>query len=255
LNSNWIIITIGEAVDFNPKETIKKGTIAKKIAMGQLTEFERKIKGYELEEYKGGPKFRNKDTLVARITPSLENGKTAQVNLLENNEVAFGSTEFIVLRANNNTIDDFVFYLAKSPTFREKAISCMEGTSGRRRVNENVLKSQLIKLPDLNTQQKIASVLSSLDAKIELNNKINQELETMAKTLYDYWFVQFDFPNSNGKPYKSSGGKMVYNKELKREIPEGWEVKKISHLLDVTTGKEDANFAVKNGKYPFFYMC
>ncbi len=74
----------------------------------------------------------------------------------------------------------------------------------------------------------------------------------MAKTLYDYWFVQFDFPDENGKPYKSSGGKMIYNKELKREIPDGWEVKKISDLLNVVTGKEDANFAVENGKYPFF---
>jgi type I restriction enzyme S subunit len=78
-------------------------------------------------------------------------------------------------------------------------------------------------LPELSTQQKIASVLSSLDSKIELNNRINAELEAMAKTLYDYWFVQFDFPNEKGKPYKSSGGKMVWNEELKREVPEGWE--------------------------------
>lgn len=82
-----------------------------------------------------------------------------------------------------------------------------------------------VKLPNINTQHRIASVLSSLDDKIELNNRINAELEAMAKTLYDYWFVQFDFPDVNGKPYKSSGGKMVYNEELKREIPEGWEVK------------------------------
>ena len=93
------------------------------------------------------------------------------------------------------------------------------------------------RFPDLNEQQKIASVLSALDSKIELNNRINAELEAMAKTLYDYWFVQFDFPISEeqaiamgkpelkGKPYKSSGGKMVYNKELKREIPEGWQMR------------------------------
>ncbi len=79
-----------------------------------------------------------------------------------------------------------------------------------------------IKLPPFPTQKVIAKVLSDLDAKIELNNRINRELEAMAKTLYDYWFVQFDFPDENGKPYKSSGGKMVYNAELKREIPEGW---------------------------------
>jgi len=102
----------------------------------------------------------------------------------------------------------------------------------------DVIKSTPLYLPSLNTQKQIAKVLSDLDAKIELNNKINQELEAMAKTLYDYWFVQFDFPfdfaqgkpDANGKPYKSSGGKMVYNEELKREIPEGWDV---ATLLDI----------------------
>jgi type I restriction enzyme S subunit len=89
---------------------------------------------------------------------------------------------------------------------------------------------------DLPTQKSIAKVLSDLDAKIELNNKINRELEAMAKTLYDYWFVQFDFPNADGKPYKSSGGKMVYNAELKREIPEGWEVKNIFKCCKVQYG-------------------
>lgn len=98
-----------------------------------------------------------------------------------------------------------------------------------------------IKLPDLPTQKSIAKVLSDLDAKIELNNKINQELEAMAKTLYDYWFVQFDFPTPPsstsgivGKPYKSSGGKMVYNAELKREIPEGWEVGTLNDAVSKT---------------------
>ncbi|ATP55720.1 hypothetical protein CPT03_04185 [Pedobacter ginsengisoli] len=83
---------------------------------------------------------------------------------------------------------------------------------------------------NISDQQKIATILSSLDDKIELNNKINTELEQMAKTLYDYWFVQFDFPNEEGNPYKSSGGKMIYNEVLKREIPEGWEVNKLGAL-------------------------
>lgn len=95
--------------------------------------------------------------------------------------------------------------------------------------NFRLLEFPLISLP---TQQKIAKVLSDLDSKIELNNKINAELEAMAKTLYDYWFVQFDFPDVYGKPYKTSGGKMVWKEELKREIPEGWEV---GTLLDIST--------------------
>jgi type I restriction enzyme S subunit len=230
--TNWRNVEIGNVIDFNPSESIKKGSLAKKIPMDKLTVFEKKIKGFEVSEYKAGPKFKNGDTLVAKITPCLENGKTAQVDVLEENEVAFGSSEFIVLRETDSTINDFIFYLAKSPAFRKRAISCMEGTSGRKRVNEGALKLQVLPIPDKKTQKKIAKVLSDFDEKIELNNKIIVELEVMAKTLYDYWFVQFDFPDANGKPYKSSGGKMVYNKELKREIPLGWEVKT---LLDIAT--------------------
>ena len=102
---------------------------------------------------------------------------------------------------------------------------------------------------DLPTQQKIASVLSALDDKIELNNRINVELEAMAKTLYDYWFVQFDFPNEEAKPYKSSGGKMVYNETLKREIPEGWEVKTVGDIITkIESGKRPKGGIDKNLK-------
>ena len=91
-------------------------------------------------------------------------------------------------------------------------------------------------LPDFDTQKKIGDFLYSLEKKKQTNNQINQELEAMAKTLYDYWFVQFDFPDQNGKPYKSSGGKMVYHPELKREIPEGWGVEKLFDIADVQYG-------------------
>ncbi len=97
--------------------------------------------------------------------------------------------------------------------------------------------------PKKETQKKVAAVLSALDAKIDCNNRINAELEAMAKTLYDYWFVQFDFPDANGKPYKSSGGKMGYNATLKQEIPVGWEARKLGQYISlergVTYGKED----------------
>lgn len=91
-------------------------------------------------------------------------------------------------------------------------------------INIDYLKKLRFKIPPKEYQDKIVSILSSIDKKIELNNKINFELEDMANTIYDYWFLQFEFPNEEGKPYKSSGGKMVWNDELKREIPEGWEV-------------------------------
>lgn len=218
---------------FNPSEKLPSGTIAKKIPMAQLKEFTRKITGYELAEYKSGPKFRNHDTLVAKITPCLENGKTTYVDILDENEVAFGSSEFIVLRAKNNTCPEFLYYLSISPAFRERAISCMEGTSGRKRVNEGVLKLYKLPIPIKSEQQKIAAVLTALDKKIELNNRINAELEAMAKTLYDNWFVQFDFPDASGKPYKASGGKMVYSPILKRKIPEGWQVKKLAKITSL----------------------
>jgi type I restriction enzyme S subunit len=98
-----------------------------------------------------------------------------------------------------------------------------------------------VDLPALNIQEKIAKVLSDLDAKIEINNRINTELETMVKTLYDYWFVQFDFPDTNGKPYKSTGGKMVWNEGLKREIPEGWESGFLNDLYNFQYGLGNTN--------------
>ncbi len=97
------------------------------------------------------------------------------------------------------------------------------------------LKKIDVCIPSITDQKKIASVLSALDDKIALNKKMNQKLEAMAKRLYDYWFVQYDFPDKNGHPYKTTGGPMTYNEVLKREIPEGWEVKKVSDYADLIT--------------------
>jgi type I restriction enzyme S subunit len=94
----------------------------------------------------------------------------------------------------------------------------------------------IIKLPKINVQKKISDFLYDLEAKIQVNNKINSELESMAKLIYDYWFVQYDFPDESGKPYKSSGGKMVYNEELKREIPEGWKATSLLEMANFTNG-------------------
>ncbi|MCL5244476.1 restriction endonuclease subunit S [Cellulophaga sp. 20_2_10] len=108
--------------------------------------------------------------------------------------------------------------------------------SAQPKLTKDNLNSIPLKIHKKEEQKQIAKVLSDLDAKIEVNNKINQELEAMAKTLYDYWFVQFDFPDANGKPYKSSGGKMVFNEALKREIPEDWEVKFLTEEMDLQYG-------------------
>ena len=134
------------------------------------------------------------------------------------------------LRGKKELIDnDFLYYVLKNyiHNLKKKSQGSVFDT-----INIKSFDLMEIDIPNYASQCNIASVLSVLDQKIELNNRINAELEAMAKTLYDYWFVQFDFPNENGKPYKSSGGKMVYNSILKREIPEGWEDGKIEEVLD-----------------------
>lgn len=128
----------------------------------------------------------------------------------------------------------------------------IDGSTGQGEFDKVRLFNLLSSIPsDIKQQQRIASVLSALDDKIELNDQINTELESMAKMLYDYWFVQFDFPDVNGKPYKSSGGKMVYNKEMKREIPEAWKVGKMADWIvsdksgDWGKEQEEGNYTLK----------
>ncbi len=127
----------------------------------------------------------------------------------------------------NESSELFMHYVF---TYIRRAIQNSASGSIQDNINIEYLTGLEFKIPFKNTQDNIVAVLSALDAKIELNNLINAELEAMAKILYDYWFVQFDFPDKSGKPYKTSGGKMVYNKTLKREIPEGWEDKQLDQI-------------------------
>ena len=128
-----------DAIEVNPKEKMKKGNVAKKVSMKDLSENDRTIRSYSVDQYKGGSKFRNEDTLFARITPCLENGKIAQVNILDEDELAFGSTEFIVFRAKKEfTIPDYVYYLVNSDYIKNPAIKSMTGTSGRQRVQNKI---------------------------------------------------------------------------------------------------------------------
>ena len=233
--NEWKESVLKDVIEFNPKETIKKGTLSKKVAMDKLDTFTRKISGYEETEFTSGTKFRNGDTLLARITPCLENGKTARVDILEDNEIGFGSTEFIVMREKEGkTINDFIYYLSISPEFRNIAIKSMTGSSGRQRVQKDVLENVEIKLPPLEEQEKIANILSCLDDKIELNNEMNKTLEEMAQSIFKRWFVDFEFPNEDGEPYKSSGGEMV-DSELGM-IPKGWEVVNYINTSDIQYG-------------------
>ena len=191
MKSEWITQRLSEIVDFNPRESLPKGGRAKKIPMDALQPYCRDIPTYEVTEFNGGTKFRNGDTLMARITPCLENGKTAQVNILGNDEIGFGSTEFIVFRAKKGISDpDYIYYLVSSPLVRDPSIKSMVGSSGRQRVQTDVVQGLQVPLPPLEEQRKIAGILRTLDDKIKLNTEINKNLEAQIDSLYTELFIR-----------------------------------------------------------------
>ena len=186
----WSQMRAADCIEFNPRLSIKKGAVATKIAMDKLKPFTKKIPETEKAEFGGGSKFCNGDTIMARITPCLENGKTAFVDILEDNEIAFGSTEFIVMRAREGISDpQFVYYLATSPMFRNVAIKSMVGSSGRQRVQQSVLDELELNVPSLEKQKQIGSFLALLDKKIAVNNEINDNLELQAQAFFQELFV------------------------------------------------------------------
>ncbi len=186
--ADWVSKRLDEIVEFNPRETIKKGVIAKKIAMDKLQPFCRDITEFELEPFSGGTKFRNGDTIMARITPCLENGKTAKVNILDDGEVGFGSTEYIVFRAREGVDEDFVYYLIYSPLVREPVIKSMVGSSGRQRVQTDVVQGITVMVPTLEEQEAIAGILKLLDDKIAVNRKINDNLLQQAEAVFSKYY-------------------------------------------------------------------
>ena len=191
-------------------------------------------------------RFKKNDILIANIRPYLKKIWQADID-------GGASSDVLVVRPNDVIDNNFLYYALTQDSFFEYV---MKGSKGTKMPRGD--KSQIMDfvIPDLeiDEQIKIGKLLKSIDQKIQINNQINQELEAMAKTLYDYWFVQFDFPDQNGKPYKSSGGKMVYNPELKREIPEGWGVASIRDFeSNIITGKTPSRTNSDNfgGEIPF----
>ena len=184
---------LNECAFINPKEIIPKGTLLKKVTMEKLQPFCRDITEYERGEFRGGTKFRNDDTIMARITPCLENGKTAKINFLDDGEIGFGSTEYIVFRAKKEIMDsDFLYYLIISPLVRETAIKSMVGSSGRQRVQTDVVANIEVKLPSLLKQRNVANILKHIDDKIATNTAINKNLESQAQAIFKSWFVDFE---------------------------------------------------------------
>lgn len=185
MKSEWRKMKFSDIVEFNPKENLPKGTVSKKIGMDKLQPFCRDVTEYETTEYTGGSKFRNGDTIMARITPCLENGKTSKVNILKDDEIGFGSTEYIVFRAKGGISDpDYIYYLVCSPSVREPAIKSMVGSSGRQRVQTDVIQSLELAVPPLEEQVKIGSVLKALDDKIAVNVAINDNLEQQLQAVF-----------------------------------------------------------------------
>ena len=193
MTSEWRTIRAADFIDFNPRLSLKKGAIATKVAMDKLKPFTKKIPETEKAEFNGGAKFCNGDTVMARITPCLENGKTAYVDMLDDGEIGFGSTEFIVMRAKTGISDpQFVYYTAINPVFRNVAIKSMVGSSGRQRVQQSVLEELELSVPDLDEQRRIGDFLARIDEKIALNDRINDNLYAQAKAIFDNHFINID---------------------------------------------------------------
>ena len=192
------------------------------------------------------------DILLTRTSETLDELAMSSVAIKDYPNATFsGFAKRLRPLQDNITYDKFMAYFMRSDYFR-KIVNCKAVMTLRASFNEEIFSYIKVELPEYEHQVKCGDLFWEIEKKIRNNNAINAKLEEMAKTIYDYWFLQFEFPDENGKPYKSSGGKMVWNEELKKEVPEGWVVKKVLDFLDVITGKEDANHSTENGKYPFF---
>lgn len=167
----WEVKAFSEVIDVNPIRRLSKGKIATKVSMADLNTWQSWINSWQEEEYKSGPKFKNGDTLFARITPSLENGKTAFVNFLNEGEIAFGSTEFIVFGSKVIESGPYIFCLSRSEYIRETAINAMTGTSGRQRVPNDCFDHLLICVPSGEVVKRFDDIITPLFEKIKNNAK------------------------------------------------------------------------------------
>ena len=207
MKCNWTTKKLSEIAYINPRESLGKGVVAKKVPMDKLQPFCRDIPEFVLEEYKGGTKFRNGDTIMARITPCLENGKIAKVSVLSDGEVGFGSTEYIVFRAIDGVSDaDFLYYLICSPLVRNPAIKSMVGSSGRQRVQTDVVANLDVELPPIEEQRKIGGLLKAIDDKIELNDVINNNLLQQLHILYSRLFCNSAMDTPLGEVVATTSG-------------------------------------------------
>jgi type I restriction enzyme S subunit len=211
-NDSWIQTTLGDFISLQrghdlTQEERQEGHVPVMGAAGQ--------NGFHNKAIASGP----------GIVVGRSGGSFGQVHFVNEDYWPHNTALYVTDFKGNDPC--FVYYLLNLLDF-----SSLNSGSAQPSLNRNYLYPISINVPNPSEQQRISKVLSDLDSKIELNNKINAELEAMAKLIYDYWFVQFDFPNAKGKPYKSSGGKMIWSEELKREVPQGWKVVKMADWID-----------------------
>lgn len=222
-------------IDINPTVKLCKGQVYPCIEMEKISVGVKRANDEETAVYTGQScsKFEPNDTLMARITPCLENGKIAKY---VNENAGFGSTEFFVLRAKNElSTDEYVYYLATTQYVRDLAANSMTGASGRQRADAKFIGKIKWEFPDISTQNKITSILSAYDNLIENNNKRIKLLEQMAENLYKEWFVRFRFPGYE-------------NTEFGNGIPKGWEYKMLSEITEVLQRGISPNYD-DDGKY------
>ena len=188
------------------------------------------------------------------ITPLTEqvSGLLGETAIIPEDNKYIQSGDIGLVIPNPKELDSrFAYYLISSSIIKKQLDVSSQQTKIRHTSPEKIMDC-IAWIPELKIQRKTAKFLDLINEKIKNNSKINNNLEELMKTIYQRWFIEFEFPNEEGKPYKSNGGKLVYNDILKKQIPEKWSVKKIGELIEVITGKEDANFSTQNGKYKFF---
>lgn len=221
----WEEKRLGEVAEINPNIKLIKNTLYPHIDINQINSLYRYVYSHAEQFYTGQScsKYCNKDIVFSRITPCLENRKIAQVKIAD--ELGIGSTEFIIFRGKDEYINQsYLYYLLISDNVVLPAINSMSGASGRQRADRNFIKNIKIKIPDLDTQEKIADILSTYDDLIENNNRRIEILEQMAQEIYKEWFVRFRFPEHEKVKFING-------------LPEGWEVKKIKDIGKIITGK------------------
>lgn len=236
--NNWKKYKFSDFVDINPTIRFSKDELYSFVEMKDLNESNKFTLPSTEKKVTGGARFEERDTLFARITPCLQNGKICQVKGLRNG-VGFGSTEFLIFRGKKGISDtDFVYYLSRESGVRKFAEQSMIGTSGRQRVVKDAFQNLELELPPLPEQRAIAEILSALDDKIELNLQTNKTLEEMADAIYKHWFVKFD-------PFKN---RKFVNSEL-GNVPEGWCVKSFKDISTVERGLSyKGEFLANSGK-------